>query len=135
MKNSFSILNENRNKINEIYNKEISSDLMREATNSPDRYKPVKHDCLQVGNMVLFQLKNTKCVNFPIGMITQVGTNNLGELTNVEVRKENWETVKLHVKSLILLMKNSELPPVDLDFVTIVQVTANQTYTSASHKM
>ena len=93
MKNSFSILNENRNKINEIYNKEISSDLMREATNSPDRYKPVKHDCLQVGEIVLLQENNTKCVNFPMCMVTQVTTNTLGEVTNVEVGQGNKKTV------------------------------------------
>ena len=123
MKKSFSILNENRNKMNEIYNKEISSDLMREATNSPDRYKPVKHDCLQIGDVVLLKEINIKYVNFPMGIVTRVTTNTLGEVTNVEVRKGNRETVKRHVKSLILLLKNGDLPPGDLNVDTSVQVT------------
>ena len=56
-------------------------------------------------------------------MVTQVTTNTLEEVTNVEVHKGNRETVKCHVKSLIILMKNGELPDVDLDFDTSVQGT------------
>ena len=55
-----------------------------------------------------------------MGIVTLVTTNSLGEVTNVEVRKGNRETVKRHVKSLILLLKNSDLPPADLDVDTSV---------------
>ena len=122
IKTSFEVLSKNRNKLHEIYNNEFIAELTRQATNAPDKYRPAKHDCLEPGDVVLLKEPNTKCTNFPMGIITNVTVNSIGEVTKVEIRKGNKEIVKRHVKSLVLLLKNYESRSADLRLGTSDEV-------------
>ena len=115
IQSSFNILHKNRNKLNEIYNEEFIADLSRQATNTPDKYRPVKHDRLEPGDVVLLKEPNTKCLNFPMGIVTDVTINSIGEVTKVDIRKGNREKVQRHVNSLILLLKNYDSESGDLE--------------------
>ena len=108
IKTSFYKLNKNRENLAEIYRNEYIAELTRQATNFKQKYVPVSHDKLDIGDLVLLKEVNTKCINFPMGIVQNVTSNSLGEVTDVVVRKGNREIVKRHVKSLILLLKNQQ---------------------------
>ena len=105
IKSSFKVLNENRQKLTNIYQEEFLSDLTRQATNVPNRYTKIKHDKLEVGDVVLLKEPNIKSVNFPMGRVLEIVTNSLGEVTDTVLIKGNREKVRRSVKSLILLLK------------------------------
>ena len=50
--------------------------------------------------------KHAKSINFPMGMVCEIITNSIGEVTDVIVSKGNGEKVRRHVTSLILLLRN-----------------------------
>ena len=106
IKSSFECLNANRQKMLEIYNEEFLADLTRQATNVPQRYKPIDHALVEVGDIILLKEECTKVTNFPMARVIKVTTNSRGEVTEVTARKGNREEVRRHVKSVILLLKN-----------------------------
>ena len=71
-KSSFQKLNKNRDKLIEIYRNEFVADLTRQATNCKQKYAPVKHQKLEIGDLELLKETNTKCINFPMGIIQEV---------------------------------------------------------------
>ena len=109
LKNAFEKLNKNRQNLSAIYQNEFMANLTRQATNVKGRYAKVKHDKLTVGDVVLLVEPHTKAINFPMGKVISVTENSCNEVTNAIILKGNKEKVKRHVKSLILLIKNSEL--------------------------
>ena len=109
LKNAFEKLNKNRQDLTTIYQNEFLANLTRQATNVKGRYAKVKHEKLTVGDVVLLVEPHTKAVNFPMGKVISVTENSCNEVTDVIVLKGNKEKVKRHVKSLILLIKKSEL--------------------------
>ena len=64
IKSNFSKLARVREKLSEIYQKEFISTLIVQATNDQDRYKPVTHKHLKVGDIVLLVEENTKRTNY-----------------------------------------------------------------------
>ena len=109
IKSSFLKLNKNRENLTKIYQDEFLADLTRQATNLKERYIPVKHQKLEKGDIVLLKEPLTKSINFPMGRVKEVTINTLGEVTDAIIMKGNRETVKRHVKSLVLLLKASEV--------------------------
>ncbi len=110
IKNSFSKLKKVRSKLIESYNSEFVGQLIDQAVNSPGRYKPVKHKKLQKGDIVLLKEINVKPVNYPMGVVIEVQTNILEEVTGVLVLKgKTREKVKRHVSSVIPLLRLEEL--------------------------
>ena len=109
IRSSYEKLNQNRDKLVEIYRTEFIADLTRQATNKPNRYAPVNHNKLEIGDLVLLVEQHVKSVNFPMGIVEKVVTNSLGEVTDAMVMKGNKEVVRRHVKGLVLLLKN-EVP-------------------------
>ena len=88
-----------------IYNNEFLPQLIAQATNSNCRYKPVSHDKLAVGDVVLMKEENMKQVNYPMGRIKSVTSNELGEVTSAVVYKgATGEHVKRHSSVLIPLL-------------------------------
>ena len=70
-----------------MYNQDFMKTLMEQPTDAKDRYKPIKHNGLQVGDIVLLLEPLTKPVNHPIGIVESITINELGEVTRGKVRK------------------------------------------------
>ena len=80
--------------------------LLYQALDKNSRYKPVQHERLQVGDIVLLADPLAKQYNYPMGKVTEVVTNDLDEVTAAYIWKgATREKVFRHVTSLILLMR------------------------------
>ena len=107
----FSKLNTVRNRMIKNYNKEFVAKLIQQAVDSKDRYKPVKHEALQPGDIVLFKEDLTKPSDYPMAIVRQVVTNSRNEVTGVTLFKgKTKEVVKRHVSSVIPLLTKGEVP-------------------------
>ena len=83
--------------------------MIADAVNIKDKYKPVGHKPIQIGDVVLLKENNIKIANYPMGIVRQVFTNHLDEVTGALVLKGNSrETVKRHASSLIPLLGREE---------------------------
>ncbi len=90
-----------------LYNEEFVSNLINQAVNSKDRYKPVKHKHLQKGDIVLLKEKHLKVSNYPLGVIKEIQVNTLNEVTGALVLKgKTKELVKRHSSSIIPILTN-----------------------------
>lgn len=96
-----------RERIVDIYHSEFLATLVTQAVDKKDRYKPVLHKVLAVGDIVLLVDKHTKRYHFPMGRVLDVIINSLGEVTAAHILKGNTrERVFRHVTSLILLISS-----------------------------
>ena len=97
-----------RANLSENYHKEFLTTLISQSTDKKDRYKPVEHNVVNTGDIVLIKDPNTKIVNYPMGRIKKVYRNKLDEVTNVEVIKGlTGETLKRHISCIIPLLSCS----------------------------
>ena len=87
IKSNFSKLTKVREKLSEIYQKEFISTLIVQATNHQDRYKPVTHKHLKVGDIVLLVEENTKRTNYPLAIVKSIVRNESEEVTGAILRK------------------------------------------------
>ena len=93
----------------DAYHHEFLNNLISQAVDKKDRYKPVKHEHLKVGDIVLLVEPNVKRLSYPMGKIERVERNELGEATAAYVFKgKTRESVYRHVTSLILLLSREE---------------------------
>jgi len=117
MAEEFRKLSSIRARMETIYNEEFLNTLQTQATNSRDRYKPVFHDLLRVGDLILLIEPNMKQSKYPIAIVREIVTNMYGEVTDVLAFKGSTkELVKRHVTSVLKLFR-----PVSLDSEEIVQ--------------
>jgi len=94
-----------RARVVKIYNEEFLGNLIYQAVDSSDRYKPVKHESVKVGDIILLQEPNMKSSHYPKAIVREVVTNCNDEVTGVIAMKGTTrETVKRHVSSIILLL-------------------------------
>jgi len=104
LSDSFTKLNQARERINELYKEEFLPGLVNQATNLAGRYKPVRHEKLENGDIVLLKENLVKPCNFAMGKVIKVTQNELGETTSAMVFKGSTrETVYRHATSLIPL--------------------------------
>jgi len=102
-------LSECRKYLVELFNKEILSNLMVHSTDVKERYVHIKHEALQRGDIVLLKEPLLKPVNFPLGIVTEVTVNDLGEATAVKARKgATGEVVRRHTSSIVPLLRKRE---------------------------
>ena len=89
----------------ESYNSEFLVTLMKQAINNKDRYQPVTHQKLSVGDIVLIKEENCKPMNFPMAIVKEVKSNINNEVTDAILMKgKTREIVKRHVTSLIPIL-------------------------------
>ena len=89
----------------ESYNSEFLVTLMKQAINNKDRYRPVTHQKLSVGDIVLIKEENCKPMNFPMAIVKEVKSNINNEVTDAILMKgKTREIVKRHVTSLIPIL-------------------------------
>jgi len=109
IKYHYNKLSEVRKYLIESYNKEFLTTLIDQAIDKGDRYKPVKHTRLQMGDIVLLKEKYLKRVDYPMGIVKKVIENEMKEITGVEILKgTSKEVVKRHVNSVIPLLAFEE---------------------------
>ena len=110
IKTSYHKLKKARSNLNELYQSEFLTHLVTQAINKKDRYKPVSHKTLQVGDVVLLKDNFLKAQNYPMGIVKKIITNDISEVTGALVFKGGTkELVKRHVTSLIPLLSQQEL--------------------------
>ncbi|XP_068216618.1 uncharacterized protein [Palaemon carinicauda] len=97
LKDKYTKIRNVRHRLFDLYQSEFMSTLLSQAIDTKDRYKPCKHDKIGVGDIVLIKDANVKPVNFPMGIVKQIITNNEGETTGAELTKR-------HVSCLIPLL-------------------------------
>jgi hypothetical protein len=109
VKDTFSKLRTVRSNLIKRYNDEFLTNLIYQATNEKSRYKPVHHEPIQPGDVVLLKETNLKPSNYPMGLIKQVQVNDLGEVTGALVFKGTTrELVKRHSSVIIPLLRLNE---------------------------
>jgi len=95
-----------RANLTKIYNFELNAQLMKQATNDKSRYKPVTHNALEIGDIVLLKETNHKPTDYPMGVVVSLQTNSLGEVTGAEIKKGiSGEIVKRHSSVIIPLLR------------------------------
>lgn len=109
LRNTHSHLRKVRENLFELCHREFLADLIGQAVNVSDRYKPVHHTKLAVGDVVLIKEPNTKICNYPMAIVKSVVENIHGEVTGATVLKGTTkELVKRHSSTLIPLLTKSE---------------------------
>ena len=102
----YSKLRKIRQRLIDIYHREFITNLINQATDKHDRYRPVKHDLIKPNDVVMLVDPLLKQYNYPLGRVVSTQTNSLGEVTRAIVHKGcTKEKVDRHVTSLILLMR------------------------------
>ena len=98
-------LRKSNNILHKVYNSEFLVQLMSQAIDKRDRYKPVSSTNLQVGDIVLLVEKYSKQSNYPMGIVEKIETNRYGDVTAAVVLKgKTGERVYRHATSLILIL-------------------------------
>lgn len=94
-----------RERLGDQYHSEFLATLVNQALDKRDRYKPVPHTMLKVGDIVLLKDKYMKPSTYPLGIVKKVDINALGEVTAASVLKgKTRELVYRHASSLIQLI-------------------------------
>ena len=99
-----------RTRLVRLYNEYFLQNLISQAVDKKDRYKKVKHNSVDIGDIVFIKDPLVKRVNYPMGIIKSVTVNSLNEVTGVEVMKgDTREVVKRHITTIIPLLSVREV--------------------------
>ena len=105
IRNQYESLVKAKSRLNEIYHSEFLNTLIVQAIDKNDRYKPVPHDLIKKGDIVLLVEKHSKRYMFPMGRVVSTEVNELGEVTAAVILKGSTrERVYRHSSSLIRLI-------------------------------
>ena len=93
----------------DAYHNEFLGTIVHQATDRKGRYRPVSHELLKVGDIVLIKEEYTKRSNYPLGMIKELFSNDLGEVTHAVVKKgKTGQLNRLHITNLIPILENPD---------------------------
>ncbi|XP_068207513.1 uncharacterized protein [Palaemon carinicauda] len=87
IKTSYEKLKHIRINLLEIYHREFMNTLIKQATDKKDRYAPVNHKQIGIGDIVLLKDDGYKPVNYPMGIVKEVFKNINGKVTASKVLK------------------------------------------------
>ena len=109
IQNAYSKLCKVRTDLIDIYHNEFLTNLIYQAVDRKNRYKPVLHKQVEVGDVVLIQEENLKRSTYPMGIVLETIVNDLGETTQALVKKgKSGQINKLHVSQLIPLLESNK---------------------------
>ena len=123
LRKSYEKLSKVKNNMKSLYQEEFTKQLFHQATDRKDRYKPVHHNTLGVGDIVSIKQKLSKPYNFPLGVIVSIEKNDLDEVVSAIIRKSNNEQVSRHASDLILLFKSDPVSILNEDTEVHSEVT------------
>ncbi|XP_068247877.1 uncharacterized protein [Palaemon carinicauda] len=116
VKDNYYKLRQARNRLVEAYHSEFLATLINQAVDKRDRYRPVNHKTLAVGDIVLLKEDASKPSTYPLGIVKKTEVNHLGEVKAARVLKgKSREVVYRTTDSLILLLPKE-------GFHTVVEV-------------
>ena len=125
LNDSYSTLRKLRASLLERYHNDFLVNLINQAVSVKDRYKPISHKALNVGDVVIIKEPNTKLNNYPMGIVKDLQVNDCNEVTGATIFKGSTrELVKRHSSTIIpILSVNNEddldrLDEVDQDVVS-----------------
>ncbi|XP_068249643.1 uncharacterized protein [Palaemon carinicauda] len=105
VKDNYYKLRQARNRLVEAYHSEFLATLINQAVDKRDRYRPVNHKTLAVGDIVLLKEDTSKPSTYPLGIVKKTEVNHLGEVKAARVLKgKSREVVYRTTDSLILLL-------------------------------
>ena len=93
LERNLSNLHKARKRLADLYHSEYLAKLVHQATDRPNKYVPVKHDLLEVGDVVLLKESYTKPSTFPMGIVKEVFRNLNNETTGALVFKSKTRKV------------------------------------------
>lgn len=96
-----------KSNLENLYTNEFRVNLMQQSTNVKERYKKRNHISLKIGNIVAIKKPFTKPFDFPLGIVVEIETNDIDEVTAAKIKKSNKEIVRRHVTDLILIDEGS----------------------------
>ena len=106
LKQQFAKVNKVMKSLGETYEYEFINRLIDQSTDKPGRYRPVSHEKIDIGDIVLLKDPFLKVFNYPMGIVQKVYVNSIDEVTDIEVLKgKTGEVVKRHVSSVIPLFR------------------------------
>ena len=109
IRDNYHALRKVRDNLNKIYHSEFIGTLMKQSIDKKGRYKPVSRSGLQKGDLVLIKEEFTKAHNYPMAVVVEIISNDLGEVTGALVRKgKNREVVKRHSSVLIPILSRAK---------------------------
>ena len=109
IRDEFSQLGKCRENLKKWYHEEFLRQLINQATNEEGRYKPKTHHKIKVNDIVLLKEENTKAVNYPLAIVKETIENELGETTQLVVKKGSTkEILKRDVEAVIPLVSVEE---------------------------
>ena len=95
-----------RQKLIEIYNEQFLSNLVDQSTNTKNRYAPIKHERIEIGDIILLKEPLIKRANYPMAIVQKVVYNDLDEATSIIALKVSTiEVVTRHSSSIIPQMR------------------------------
>ena len=99
-----------KSRLIDLYHSEFMTNLITQAIDKRDRYRPVTHKRLKPGDIVLLVEPHQKRYSFPMARVQRVETNSMNEVTAAYVYKVvTKELVYRHSTSLILLISSDGL--------------------------
>ena len=108
IKNIDEKLKQVRARLISCYHAEFLPQLISQATDKASRYKPVYHEAIDIGDLVLLKEEHTKQSNFPLGRVKEITLNQNQEVTGAVIYKgSTGEVVKRHASAIIPLLKNT----------------------------
>ena len=108
IRSSYAKLEKTNSNLIDIYHEEFMVQLISQATDKIDRYRPKTRTSLKAGDVLLVE-KFLKQSNYPMGIVISVIKNSLGESVTANIFKGiTREKVYRHVSSLILLVPADE---------------------------
>ena len=97
-----------RNDLMNIYQTEFLQTLIHQAVDKKNRFNPVCHEQLSVGDIVLIKENFTKPQKFELGIVRDLQVNSLNEVTGAIVFKGSTkELLKRHSSTLIKLLSSN----------------------------
>ena len=94
-----------RRNLIDLYHSDFVTNLIYQAVDKKDRFKPVTHKTVQPGDIVLLVDPHLKQSKYPIGRVMKIEKNSLNETVSAYVHKgDTKETVYRHATSLIILI-------------------------------
>ena len=106
--NNFQKLVDVKRRLQDVYHTEFLAQLTNQAIDKSNRYKKVKHKFINIGDIVLLKDQYIKPIDYCLGIVRSVETNDLEEVTAAYVMKgDTRELVYRHSSSLIPLLSHS----------------------------
>ena len=104
----FRKLKETKDRLRQHYHSEFLYGLIDQATKLKNKYLPVHHENVGVGDIVLIKDSFVKAPNYPLAKIVSVVRNSIGEVTQAILLKGNKSIVKRDTSSIIPLVKSEQ---------------------------